>query len=98
MLSKVGTTLHQPSSARAQAIIPAPCGEENEQSGTAWNVISEKLTSSTPSSRGLWEKEKLWVVRDINILAIISPNVALKFATTTFWKGWVLWAGFNLNQ
>ena len=85
---------------KAHAVIPTPRREDKEQIGTAWNIVSEKLAPSTPSSRGLWEEEKLWVFKNINFLVIITLNVALKFTMIVlpFARVWVLWAGFNLNQ
>lgn len=85
---------------KAHAVIPTPRREDKEQIGTAWNIVSEKLAPSTPSSRGLWEEEKLWVVKNVNFLVIITLNVALKFTMIAlpFARVWVLWAGFNLNQ
>jgi hypothetical protein len=58
------------------------------------------MAPSTPSSRGLWEEEKLWVVKNIIFLVIITLNVALKFTTIVlpFARARVLWAGFNQNQ
>jgi len=74
---------------KAQAIIPTPRGEDKEQIGTTWNIISEKLAPSSPSPRGLWEEEKLWVAKNINFLAIITLKVALKFCKGMDVVGWV---------